>query len=46
MGFKRIDFYGPGPVNRLEWCTSLFVRDLNVFADNIESPPGDNDMGW
>lgn len=46
MGFKRIDFYGPGPVNRLEWCTSLFVRDLNIFAENIDSPPADNDMGW
>ena len=34
-GFRRIDFYGPGPVNRLEWCTSLFVKDLAVFQDSI-----------
>ena len=33
--------YGPGPVNRQEWCTSLFVRDLNVFQDSIDSPQGD-----
>jgi SAM-dependent methyltransferase len=45
-GFRRVDFYGPGPVNRLEWCTSLFVRDLEVFADNIDSPQGDCDLGW
>ncbi|HEV2533525.1 hypothetical protein [Phenylobacterium sp.] len=45
-GFRRIDFYGPGPVNRWEWCTALFVKDLTVFADNIESPPGDSDLSW
>jgi hypothetical protein len=46
MGFRRIDFYGPGPVNRIEWCTSIFARDLNAFAANVESPPGDSDIGW
>lgn len=46
MGFRRIDFYGPGPVNRLEWCTSMFVRNLEVFATNIDSPRGDSDIGW
>jgi SAM-dependent methyltransferase len=45
-GFRRIDYYGPGPVNRLEWCTSLFVKDLEVFARNVDSPPGDCDLGW
>ena len=45
-GFRRVDFYGPGPVNRLEWCTSLFVRDLEIFAGNIDSPHGDCDLGW
>jgi len=45
-GFRRIDFYGPGPVNRQEWCTSLFVRDLNVFQDNIDSPHDDCDLNW
>jgi len=45
-GLRRIDYYGPGPVNRLEWCTSLFVRDINVFRDSIDSPQGDCDLGW
>ncbi|MBR7619566.1 class I SAM-dependent methyltransferase [Phenylobacterium sp. 20VBR1] len=45
-GFRRIDYYGPGPVNKIEWCTSLFVRDLNVFDASIDSPHGDCDLGW
>ena len=45
-GFRRIDYYGPGPVNRQEWCTSLFVKSLDVFADSIDSPQGDCDLGW
>ena len=27
-GFARIDFWGLGPINPYEWCTSLFVRSL------------------
>lgn len=27
-GFARIDFWGLGPINPYEWCTSIFVRDL------------------
>lgn len=45
-GFRRIDYYGPGPVNPQEWCTSLFVRNLDVFKNNIDSPQGDCDLGW
>ena len=45
-GFRRIDYYGPGPVNRQEWCTSLFVKDLDVFQNSISSPKGDCDLGW
>jgi hypothetical protein len=45
-GFRRIDYYGPGPINRQEWCTSLFVRDLDVFQASIDSPQGDCDLGW
>ncbi len=45
-GFRRIDYYGPGPINRNEWCTSLFVKDLNVFAASVDSPQGDCDLGW
>ena len=45
-GFYRLDFYGPGPVNRIEWCTSIFTRDLAAFAGNVERPQGDCDLGW
>jgi len=33
-------------VNRQEWCTSLFVKNLDIFKDSIESPQGDCDLGW
>jgi hypothetical protein len=25
-GYKRIDFYGTGPINMYEWCTSIFFK--------------------
>jgi hypothetical protein len=25
-GFARVDYWGTGPVNPYEWCTSLFMR--------------------
>lgn len=37
-GFKRIDFYGPCPMNVDESCTSIFTKNLNFFADNIDVP--------
>jgi hypothetical protein len=45
-GFRRIDFYGPGPVSLKESCTSFFVKDMDVFKNNINSPHGDSDLGW
>jgi hypothetical protein len=30
-GFHRIDFWGTGPINPYEWCTSIFTRTLTVF---------------
>jgi hypothetical protein len=30
-GFARIDFWGLGPINPYEWCTSIFVRDINTL---------------
>ncbi len=27
-GYARIDFWGLGPINPYEWCTSIFVRSL------------------
>jgi len=31
-GFRRIDFWGMGPINNYEWCTSVFYRRDNVFG--------------
>ena len=30
-GFARIDFWGLGPINPYEWCTSLFIRTLEAL---------------
>ncbi|MDR2219160.1 MAG: hypothetical protein LBE24_01080 [Methylobacillus sp.] len=46
-GFAQIDFYGPGPVNAVETCTSIFTRDLRIFTANIARPRGNfADIGW
>lgn len=37
-GWKRIDFYGPGPVNYTEWCTSIFCRDLDWLPNDLTLP--------
>lgn len=31
-GFKRLDFWGIGPINKSGWCTSIFYRDQNCLA--------------
>ena len=30
--FKRIDFWGLGPINHQEWCTSIFYRQNNCLG--------------
>ena len=30
-GFRRIDFWGLGPINRDKWCTSVFYRKENCL---------------
>lgn len=30
-GFCRIDFWGMGPINPYEWCTTILFKDLSVF---------------
>ena len=32
LGFARIDFWRPGPVNDFAWCTSLFIQSLVPLA--------------
>lgn len=46
QGFHRLDYYGPGPVNVIEWCTSIFAKSLEPFCGVVDSPRGDNDLGW
>lgn len=31
-GFRRIDFWGTGPINAYEWCTSIFTRSVEIFS--------------
>lgn len=31
-GFKKIDFWGSGPVNRYAWCTSVLYRASNCLG--------------
>ncbi len=31
-GFVRIDFWGPGPINPYEWCTSIFTKNLGALG--------------
>jgi hypothetical protein len=33
LGFARIDFWGPGPINAIEWCTSFFFKNVEVFKN-------------
>lgn len=30
-GYRRIDFWGSGPINPYEWCTSVFLRDISAL---------------
>lgn len=30
-GFRRIDFWGLGPINPYQWCTSVFYREENCL---------------
>lgn len=31
-GFRRLDFWGPGPINPYGWCTSVFYRPDNCLG--------------
>ena len=31
QGFRKIDFFGHGPIGYREWCTSIFYRPGNCF---------------
>lgn len=30
--FRRVDFWGVGPINHQEWCTTIFYRQDNCLG--------------
>ena len=32
QGFRRVDFWGLGPINGYSWCTSIFYKDGNCLG--------------
>lgn len=32
QGFRRLNFWGPGPINNFDWCTALFYRPDNCLG--------------
>lgn len=45
-GFGRIDFWGAGPKNTVDWCTSFFSRKFLLNNLHVERPAGTGDLGW
>jgi hypothetical protein len=46
-GFIRLDFWGIGPVQCYEWCTSIFVRNPEILKQNPLIPFEQKaDLGW
>ena len=45
-GFGRIDFWGSGPKNTVDWCTSFFSRKFLLNNLHVERPAGTGDLGW
>jgi hypothetical protein len=43
-GFQRIDFWGPGPVNTYEWCTSVFISSLDALLPPVRPHTGQTDV--
>jgi hypothetical protein len=47
FGFKRIDFHGLGPGRAIEWCTTVFLRNLDSVPLAGELTVGQEaDLGW
>ena len=43
-GFGRIDFWGPGPKNSYEWCTSVFSKNFLINANPLSREIGSGDL--
>lgn len=46
FGFGRIDFWGVGPVNNYEGCTSLFAKSMDAFLRVPVREKVPVDIGW
>ncbi|MEA2732411.1 MAG: hypothetical protein QOF70_6886 [Acetobacteraceae bacterium] len=47
FGFKRIDLHGLGPGRAIEWCTTVYLRNLDAVPRAGELPVGQEaDLGW
>jgi hypothetical protein len=46
QGFGRIDFWGIGPVNTQQWCTSFFSKQYKIPVKKIDRNRPSPDMGW
>lgn len=45
-GYGRVDFWGPGPINSIAWCTSFFSRRFSIENLAVQRPVGGDDLGW
>lgn len=45
-GFGRVDFWGPGPINDIAWCTSFFSRGFKVKNRNLHRSQRSGDLRW
>jgi hypothetical protein len=45
-GFGRVDFWGPGPINDIAWCTSFFSRSFPFRNREVHRRRPSGDLGW
>ncbi|MGE3172128.1 MAG: hypothetical protein AB7O97_05830 [Planctomycetota bacterium] len=45
-GFGRVDFWGPGPINDIAWCTSFFSRAFRIRNRRVHRGPQSGDLRW
>jgi hypothetical protein len=46
LGFARFDFFGIGPINSYEWCTSIFAKSITPFMNIAPREKIPNDIDW
>lgn len=45
-GFGRVDFWGPGPINDIAWCTSFFSRSFGFRNRDVQRRRPSGDLRW